>query len=169
MGKFSKQNYKIMFDWWFKEIDNPVLKFICLWITFNQWYKTNYNELDDRLTDKGYLEKIKKDYSIYHFIFYNKGTLEPKLYKTLSQIIRVAEKMKFKNNFLLLKDSHDPDHNSRLNHRNFGKLLDLIYETRNTVFHGDVRISNKDLEKLTRNLNNFFKIFLIRVIQMPFK
>jgi hypothetical protein len=150
-----------MFDWYFEEIEDPVLKFICLWITFNQWYKIKYEKEKLNLSDRGCLERIKNDYSIYHHVLRRRNLSS--LYNTLVKVTELAKELKFKNVPRLMFDNYHIEQDQD----NFNRLLELFYEIRNAIFHGEMSLKNEKLRELTAYINNIFKDFISRVILNP--
>lgn len=161
MGKFAKDNYRLMFDWAYKVIDDPVLKFVSLWIVFNHWYRVKYEKEKLSLSDRQCLEKIKQDYTFYQHIF--RGNPPPSKIKNLFNIVSLSKVLGFKSIPKLMIDNY----HFVKDQENFKTLIELIYEVRNAIFHGEVSINNANLRELVEQINIFFGYELKKAILNP--
>lgn len=162
MVRFRVKNYKIMLSWASKKIQNPVLKFMCLWIVMNHWYKTFYEKSKNGLSDKECIGKIKEDYQIFHKLFNNQN-LEPLLERDLINASKIAKTLKFNNIPTLLFDGFHIDQEKK----NYETLIDLVYEVRNKLFHGDISVNNLRIRRLVKSLNDFIEHFIASIILNP--
>ena len=158
MNKFRKFNYRIILEWLAQKPGNEILKFICLWIVLNHWYKFQYEKNKYGLSDRKCLERIKKNYQIFNRLLNNQN-LPRDLEENLVLASKLAGKLKFKNVPLTFFGSRIEQ-----NQQNYESIMELLYEVRRRIFHGDISIENKNIQKLSSCLNSFMEYFIGSVI-----
>lgn len=161
MKKFRKFNYRIILEWLAQEPSNEILKFMCLWIVLNHWYKFQYEKTKYGLSDRECLERIKNDYQVFNRLLNNQN-LPRDLEDNLVSASILARKLKFENTPQIF-------HGSRIEQcqQNYEVIVELLYELRSRIFHGDISIENKNIQKISSCLSSFMKYIVGNIILDP--